>query len=106
MKLWDPIEESLYLSWTNINENKSQRDYYEEQKLAAIEISGIVEPYNTPVKNKPGDYILRDKDMPLGYIYSTQVNLQSLVGKHVKLVAAPRPNNNFAFPAYYVLSVE
>lgn len=106
MKLWDPIEESLYLSWTNINENKSQRDYYEEQKLAAIEISGIVEPYNTPVKNKPGDYILRDKDMPLGYIYSTQVNLQGLVGKHVKLVAAPRPNNNFAFPAYYVLSVE
>ena len=106
MKLWDPIEEALYLSWSNINENKAQRDYYAEQQLAAVEISGIIEPYNAPIKNKPGDFLLRDKDVPLAYIYSTKVNLQSLVGKHVKLVAAPRPNNNFAFPAYYVLSVE
>jgi hypothetical protein len=26
MKLWDPIEEALYLSWANINDNKTQRD--------------------------------------------------------------------------------
>lgn len=106
MKLWEPIEEALYLSWANINENKSQRDYYEEQKLAAAELYGIIEPYNTPVKNKPGDYIIRDKDIPLAYVYSTQINLQNLVGKSVKLIAAPRPNNNFAFPAYYVLAIE
>jgi hypothetical protein len=106
MKHWEPIEEALYLSWANINDNKTQRDYYEEQKLGSVEVSGIVEPYLSPVKSKPGDFILRDKEIPVGYIYSTQVNLQSLVGKHVKLVAAPRPNNNFAFPAYYVLSVE
>ncbi len=106
MKLWEPIEEALYLCWTNINDNKTQRDYYEEQKLAAVEISGIVEPYTTPVKNKPGDFILREKDIPVGYVYSTQVNLQNLVGKNVRLIATPRPNNNFAFPAYYVLAVE
>lgn len=106
MKSWEPVEEAMYLSWTNINENKARRDYYEEQRLAAIEISGIVEPYNTPVKSKPGDYILRDKDIPVAYVYSTQVNLQALVGKQVKLIAAPRPNNNFAFPAYFVLAVE
>lgn len=106
MKYWEPIEEALYLSWANINDNKAQRDYYEEQKLAAVEVSGIIEPYTSPVKSKPGDFILRDKEIPVGYVYSTQINLQSLVGKHVKLVAAPRPNNNFAFPAYYVLSVE
>jgi hypothetical protein len=106
MKMWDPIEESMYLSWANINENKSQRDYYEEQTLSAVELTGMVEPYNTPVKNKPGDFILRDKDMPIAYIYSNKINLQSLVGKQVRLVAAPRPNNNFAFPAYYVLTVE
>lgn len=106
MKLWSPVEEALYMSWANINENKGQNAYYDEQKLASVEICGIIEPYNAPIKNKPGDFILRDKDVPLAYIYSTQVNLQSLVGKHVKLVAAPRPNNNFAFPAYFVLSVE
>jgi hypothetical protein len=106
MKLWAPIEDALYSIWSNVNDNKSQRDYYEEQRLAAVEISGIVEPYTSPVKNKPGDFILRDKDVPVGYIYSMQINLQNLVGKQVRLVAAPRPNNNFAFPAYYVLSVE
>jgi hypothetical protein len=106
MKLWEPIEEALYLSWANINDNKTQRDYFEEQKLAAVEISGIVEPYNAPVKNKPGDFILREKDIPVGYVYSTHVNLQNLVGKNVRLVATPRPNNNFAFPAYYVLAIE
>jgi hypothetical protein len=106
MKLWEPVEEALYLSWSSINDNKVQRDYYDEQKLIAVEIAGIVEPYTAPVKNKPGDFILRENDIPVGYVYSTQVNLQDLVGKHVRLVAAPRSNNNFAFPAYYVLSVE
>ncbi len=107
MKSWSPIEDALYLSWANINDNKSQKDYYEEQALAAVELTGLVEPYASIVKSKPGDFILRDsKDVPVGYVYSTTVNLQSLVGKNVKLIAAPRPNNNFAFPAYYVLSVE
>ncbi len=31
MKMWEPMEEALYLSWANINDNKTQRDYYEEQ---------------------------------------------------------------------------
>ena len=106
MKLWEPIEEALYLSWANINDNKTRHDYYDEQKLTSVEISGIVEPYTTPVKNKPGDFLLRNKDVPVGYVYSTLVNLQDLVGRNVRLVATPRPNNNFAFPAYYVLAVE
>lgn len=104
MRLWEPIEEALYLSWANINDNRTLRDYYDEQKLASVEITGIVEPYTAPVKTKPGDYILRERDIPVGYIYSTQVNLQDMVGKKVRLVATQRPNNNFAFPAYYVLS--
>ena len=106
MKLWEPIEEALYMSWANIHDNKTQPDYYEEQKLAAVEITGIIEPYTAPVKNKPGDFLLRNKDMPVGYVYSTQINLQSLVGKNVRLIATPRPNNNFAFPAYYVVGVQ
>lgn len=106
MRLWQPIEEALYLSWSNLNDNKDLNHYYEEQRLAAVEISGFIEPYTTPVKNRPGDFIIRDKDVPIAYVYSTQVNLQNLVGTQVKLVAAPRPNHNFAFPAYYVLSAE
>ncbi len=106
MKLWDPIEHALFSSWTKLGENQTLEQYYEEQKLAAVTLTGILEPYNSPVKSKPGDFVIKDKDLPVGYVYSTVVNLQSLSGKQVKLIASPRPNNNFAFPAYFVLAVE
>ncbi|MDR2540018.1 MAG: SH3 domain-containing protein [Chlamydiales bacterium] len=106
MKMWEHVEEALFLTWTNMNYNKNMQDYYQEQKITANVISGIVEAYNSAVKNKPGDFILRDKDIPVAYVYSTIVNLQDLVGKRVSLVATPRPNNNFAFPSYFVLDVK
>ena len=106
MRLWEPIEESLYLGWSSRNDDRSIDEFYEEQKQNALMITGIVEPYATPVKKKPGDFILRDKDLPIGYIYSTQINLTDYVGKKVTVLVAPRSNNNFAFPAYYVLSVQ
>lgn len=106
MKMWEHVEEALFLTWTNMNYNKNMQDYYQEQQITADVISGIVEAYNSAVKNKPGDFILRDKDIPVAYVYSTIVNLQDLVGKRVSLVATPRPNNNFAFPSYFVLDVK
>ena len=106
MKMWQPVEEALYLTWANFNEEKNLQQFYEEQKLAAEKLSGVVESYLTPVKCKPGDFLLRDGDLPIGYLYSTSINLDSLVGKRATLIVAPRPNNNFAFPAYYVIGVE
>ncbi len=106
MKIWERVEESHFLAWAASHHQKNIDDYYEDQKMGATRISGIVESYNDLVKNKPGNYIVRDRDMPRAYIYSTFVNLQNYVGKYVTLVAATRPNNNFAFPAYFVLEVE
>jgi hypothetical protein len=65
-----------------------------------------VEAYASPVKNKPGDFIIRDKDLPVAYVYSTQVNLQNLVGKKVTMIGIPRSSNNFAFPTFFIISVE
>lgn len=106
MKMWEPVEEALYLTWSNSSDKKDQAEFYEEQKMGSDTIAGIIDPYVTSVKSKPGDFILRDGDLPIAYLYSTQVNLNSLIGKRAKLIVAPRPNNNFAFPAYYVLGVE
>lgn len=106
MRLWDTVEESLFLSWNAFHTNKTLDDFYAEQKANASVVFGTIEPYNHPVKNKPGDFILRGDDAPLAYIYSTKVNLHDCVGKKVALLVTPRPNNHFAFPAYYVLSVE
>lgn len=106
MLYWQPIEEALYANWATMNHNRNIHEYYNDQKMIASKISGIVEAYTAPVRNKPGDFILKDKDLPVAYVYSTKVNLQDYVGKRVSLVAVPRPNNNFAFPAYFVLSQE
>lgn len=106
MKLWEPVEEAIFLSWASVHESREQSDYQLEQKLASQRITGILEPYSAPVKCKPGDFVVRQNDLPVGYVYSTVVNLQNLVGKKVSLVGTPRPNNNFAFPAYFIVGVE
>ncbi len=106
MKIWERVEESLFLNWATSHHKKTIDDYYEDQRLQAIRISGIVEPYNDIVKNKPGNFVLRDRDMPRAYLYSTVVDLQNYAGKYVTLVAISRPNNNFAFPAYFIFDIE
>ncbi|MBP7074051.1 MAG: SH3 domain-containing protein [Rhabdochlamydiaceae bacterium] len=106
MKLWEPVEESLYLTWSTRNDDRSQDEFYDEQRQAGAVLIGIVEPYASPVKRKPGDYVLKDKDLTKAYLYSTHINLQEFVGKKVTVLVTPRSNNNFAFPAYFVLSVE
>ena len=106
MKLWAPIEEALYLSWVSVNDSRDMNEYYQDQRLAAAKISGILEPYLAPVKSKPGDYFIKQDGLPVGYVYSTKINLQEFVGKKVNCIAFPRPNNNFAFPAYFVIEVE
>lgn len=105
-RFWDTLEESLYLSWTAFHSGKKMDDFYAEQKANATILIGKIEPYTNPVKEKPGNFVLRSGDHPIAYVYSTQVDLDKYTNKMVTLVASPRPNNHFAFPAYFVLSVE
>ncbi len=104
---WDTLEESLFLSWSAFHSGKTFDDYYKEQKANASVLTGTVERYTHEVRNKPGDYILRNsEEAPIAYLYSTQIDLDKYAGKTVTLLAVPRPNNHFAFPAYFVFSVE
>jgi uncharacterized protein YgiM (DUF1202 family) len=104
---WDTLEESLFLSWTAFHSGKNIDEYYSEQKANATVLSGTVERYTYDVRNKPGDFILRGaEDAPVAYLYSTQINLDDYEGKKVTLLVAPRPNNHFAFPAYFVFNVQ
>ncbi|MBU6384055.1 MAG: SH3 domain-containing protein [Verrucomicrobia bacterium] len=104
---WDTIEESLFLSWSAFHTGKSFNEYYAEQKANASVLTGTIERYTYDVHNKPGDFILRGTDdAPLAYLYSTQVDLDKCTGKMVTVLAHPRPNHHFAFPAYFVFSVE
>lgn len=106
MLLWQPVEESLYLSWASVNDRATKDEFYVDQKLSAVPLSGIVDVFNSPVKNKPGDYVIKVGDVPIAYIYSTEVNLQELIGQKVHLKGIPRANHHFAFPAYFVYTPE
>jgi len=106
MKIWEKVEEALYVTWSKAHINKSIEDYYDQQKFKSVKISGIVEAYNDPIMNKPGNYIIRDRELPRAYLYSTMVDLHKYVGQYVTIAASERPNNDFAFPAYFVIDVE
>lgn len=106
MKIWQHVEEAIYLTWSGMHHAKSMDEFYAAQKLRSTTLTGIIEAYTDPVKCKPGDYILRQDGVPSAYLYSTSVNLQALVGKKVTVVASARDNHSFAFPAYYVLEAQ
>lgn len=106
MMAWEPVEQALYHLWAASNHVDSMDEFYSQQEEQALFLSGIVEAYNRPVKNLPGDYILKHKGRPAAFLYSTHVNLSELVGKNVTIRAVTRPNNHFAYPAYFVLSAE
>lgn len=105
---WKPQEEALYADWLQENPGRSLDEFYAEQRNAAETITGVLEPYSRMIKNKPGDFMLVDKSThnPIAFLYSTSINLQSYVGREVSFVVAPRNNNNFAYPAYYVITTQ
>jgi len=103
---WTVAEEQLYQAWANGHEPATLEAFYMEESLNAVELAGTIEPYREQLRSRPGDFIIYDGYRPLGYLYSTQVDLASLIGKRVKVRLAPRQNHHFAFPAFFVLSAE
>lgn len=108
MAAWAPVEQNLYSVWSEQNGHRPIEEFYREQGAQAVVLRGVVEPYTRVIKNKPGDYVLvnQSNHLPIAYMYSTLVNLQDKVGQEVTIYGAPRPNNNFAFPSYFVLTAE
>ncbi|MFZ4098934.1 MAG: SH3 domain-containing protein [Chlamydiia bacterium] len=106
MRLWEPVEQGLIESWIAANTNQTPLDYYAEELRTASELEGILEPFASTGTNRPGDYVLKKGAVPAACVYSTSVNLQDQVGRKVRLLASPRPDHHYAFPAYYVHDVE
>jgi hypothetical protein len=105
---WFPVEESYFSSWLNQNPDQNQEQFEQNQKQESVIVKGLVEAYDRSVKNKPGDYLLVNSTnhLPIAYLYSTKFNLQDVLGEEVVLEVSNRPNNNFAFPAYFVLGIQ
>lgn len=106
LRYWTPIEDGFYRIWLKSNPPAGMNEFYKAEEAKAITLEGVLAPFSANVKNRPGDYVLKVNNVPVAYLYSTKVNLQEKVGKQVKIVAVSRPKNNFAYPAYFVLSAE
>lgn len=108
MAAWLPLEQALFESWKASQIGGTPKEFYEQQFSESISLKGTVEPYARSIKNKPGDYLLVSSTthLPIAYLYSTRVDLEEVVGHDTVLHAVARSNNNFAFPAYYIISVE
>ncbi|MDE3055540.1 MAG: SH3 domain-containing protein [Verrucomicrobiota bacterium] len=102
-ELWNALEESLYLSWTAFHTGKEKIDFYKEQAINGTTLNGSFTAYDASIRDCPGEFLFTAKDGSHAYLYSTQVDLARFTGKQVSLVVSPRPNNHFAFPAYFVL---
>lgn len=106
MANWLPKEQALFSAWCRQNGVCSQEEWYKHQHRETVILKGLLEPYSRNVKNKPGDYLLFNAHhVPVACLYSTSVDLHSFIGQQVELQVIQRPNNHFAFPAYYVLEV-
>lgn len=106
MRQWIAVEDSLLHMRAYHGGSGSLDDYYLEEEIDAETLTGIVERYDRPVKNRPGDFILWLDGLPVAYLYSTKIDLEEKVGQQVTVRVSERPNNQFAFPAYFVHSME
>ena len=112
---WEAREKATFEQWLTENIDNSDAteqmnitEFYEQEAYTAISLKGILKPYDSPIKNRPGDFILIEANtqLPIGYLYSTKINLQENAGEEVTVLGSPRPNNHFAFPAFHILAVE
>lgn len=107
MAAWVPREQALFEEWHVQHPEKDILGFYADQKLAAVTLEGILEPYTRAVRNRPGNFLLihPTEGHPVAFVYSTQVDLKDHVGGQIALLAVPRSNYNFAFPAFFILSI-
>lgn len=108
MAAWIAAEQHLYEAWAAHQATPSLEAFYQAQGQNTVTLQGILEPYSRAVKNKPGDFVLvnQTNHLPIAYLYSTRINLHDKVGYPVSIRGIPRDNHNFAFPAYFVLTVD
>lgn len=108
MAAWIPAEDSLFHAWTQATGSSNPQEFYNAQSQQGFMMHGVIDPYTRQVKNRPGDFLLLNAQskLPIAFLYSTAVNLQDYVGHEVSVFVVPRENNNFAFPAYFVMKIE
>jgi hypothetical protein len=105
---WQDREEAFVQAAIADDQAASVETFYADEKKTANTMHGIIKPYNSFLSTRPGDFVLLNikTNLPIAYLYSTKVDLAAAANKPVTLWVSNRPNNNFAFPAFFVHQVE
>ncbi|MEG0287192.1 MAG: hypothetical protein RR599_00765 [Victivallaceae bacterium] len=112
IKTHEMQENNLFELWTavqglSISETSIEKFYERELEAKGCVLKGTIERYSYVVANAPGEFIVKnEKGHTTAFLYSTNEDLSKWSGKNVKMVAVPRNNHFFAFPAYFIHSVE
>lgn len=107
----ETLEYSLFKIWVSMRshgqtETLTIEDFYKDEQKKQQILTGELEPYAHVVKNNPGDFLLKNGETTVAFLYSTKIDLNLWVGKKISITCLPRPNNFFAFPAYYVTHIK
>ncbi|MCB1118543.1 MAG: hypothetical protein KDK65_01140 [Chlamydiia bacterium] len=102
---WERRETNLLNAWTAMHPGGTLEQFYQEEKKRGTTLEGVIKPFSTTARNRPGEYILFSKgtNHPLAYVYSTSLPLERMVDKEVVLIGIPRQNFHYALPAYFAL---
>lgn len=105
---WRDQEDAFIQTIIDNGKASSADDFYAQEIKKGNTLHGVIKPYNSFVSTRPGDYVLLNlkTNLPIAYLYSTKADLGAWTNKPVTLWVSDRPNNNFAFPAFFVLQVE
>ncbi len=105
---WQENENNFVASIIASGKAQSNESYYQEELAKDNTLHGTIKHYNSFLTTRPGDYVLLNlkTNLPIAYLYSTKEDLGAWINKPVTIWVSERPNNNFAFPAFFVLQVE
>ena len=104
---WTRVEQMRLEQWLDAHPEKTESHYWHEQEQQSQRLEGTLAPYvRSDLRQKPGDFLLYNSDIPIAYLYSAQLKLADLEGKACKLRVVKRDDLGFALPAYCVIAVE
>lgn len=103
---WTAVEHRLMQQWLDARPEKNADQYWQDQELTAQELAGTLSPYmREDLRQRPGDFVLYQQDLPIAYLYSATVDLAKLDGKYARYKVVKREDLGFALPAYCVISI-
>lgn len=105
---WQENENNFIANLIASGKADSSESYYQNELVNDNTLHGTIKHYNSFLSTRPGDFVLLNlkTNLPIAYLYSTKEDLSAWINKPVTIWVSERPNNNFAFPAYFVLQVE